>query len=133
MVSRANDDFGQAEPARFAANAFAANGSPVYLYMFSYVPTAMREQLRAGSPHGGDVPFAFGTLGGGRGGAPTPRTWRSRGSRKAIGSTSPGLAIRTDRDCQPGRATSPAKIKSSLSGPMVPRVLGRTSARRGWT
>jgi para-nitrobenzyl esterase len=72
MVSRANDDFGQAEPARFAANAFAANGSPVYLYMFSYVPTAMREQLRAGSPHGGDVPFAFGTLGGGRGGAPTP-------------------------------------------------------------
>lgn len=72
MVARANDDFGQAEPARFAANAFAANGSPVYLYMFSYVPTAMREQLRAGSPHGGDVPFAFGTLGGGRGGAPTP-------------------------------------------------------------
>jgi para-nitrobenzyl esterase len=72
MVSRANDDFGQAEPARFAANAFAANGSPVYLYMFSYVPTAMREQIRAGSPHGGDVPFAFGTLGGGRGGAPTP-------------------------------------------------------------
>ncbi len=73
MVSRANDDFGQAEPARFAANAFAANGSPVYLYMFSYVPTAMREQGRAGSPHGGDVPFAFGTLGGGRGGAPTPQ------------------------------------------------------------
>jgi para-nitrobenzyl esterase len=72
MVARANDDFGQAEPARFAANTFAANGSPVYLYMFSYVPTAMREQLRAGSPHGGDVPFAFGTLGGGRGGAPTP-------------------------------------------------------------
>ena len=32
LVSRANDDFGQAEPARFAANAFAANGSPVYLY-----------------------------------------------------------------------------------------------------
>jgi len=72
MISRANDDFGQAEPARFAANAFAGNGSPVYLYMFSYVPTAMREQLRAGSPHGGDVPFAFGTLGGGRGGTPTP-------------------------------------------------------------
>lgn len=71
MVARANDDFGQAEPARFAANAFAANGSPVYLYMFSYVPAAMREQFRAGSPHGGDVPFAFGTLGAGRGGAPT--------------------------------------------------------------
>ena len=37
MIARANDDFGQAEPARFAANAFAANGSPVYRYRFSYV------------------------------------------------------------------------------------------------
>src|SRR5207342_719538 len=31
LISRANDDFGQAEPARFAASAFATNGSPVYL------------------------------------------------------------------------------------------------------
>jgi para-nitrobenzyl esterase len=29
LISRANDDFGQAEPARFAATAFATNGSPV--------------------------------------------------------------------------------------------------------
>ncbi|MBS1790247.1 MAG: carboxylesterase family protein [Acidobacteria bacterium] len=72
IVSRANDDFGQAEPARFAANAFAANGSPVYLYRFSYVQTAMRQQARAGAPHGGEISFVFGTLGGGRGGAPTP-------------------------------------------------------------
>ena len=50
LVARANDDFGQAEPARFAASAFAANGSPVYLYRFSYVQTAMRERLRTGSP-----------------------------------------------------------------------------------
>jgi para-nitrobenzyl esterase len=35
LISRANDDFGQAEPARFAASAFAANGSPAYLYRFS--------------------------------------------------------------------------------------------------
>ena len=72
LVSWANDDFGQAEPARFAANAFAANGSPVYLYRFSYVQTAMREQARAGAPHGGEIAYVFGTLGGGRGGAPTP-------------------------------------------------------------
>jgi para-nitrobenzyl esterase len=71
MVSRANDDFGQAEPARFAANAFAANGSPVYLYRFSYVQTSMREQMRAGAPHGGEIAYVFGTLAGGRGGAPT--------------------------------------------------------------
>jgi len=48
LISRANDDFGQAEPARFAANAFAANGAPVYRYRFSYVQTAMREQMRTG-------------------------------------------------------------------------------------
>jgi para-nitrobenzyl esterase len=62
MVSRANDDFGQAEPARFAANAFAANGSPVYLYRFSYVQTSLREKLRAGAPHGGEISYVFGTL-----------------------------------------------------------------------
>ena len=62
LVAKANDDFGQAEPARFAANAFATNGSPVYLYRFSYVQTAMREQMRAGAPHGGEIGYVFGTL-----------------------------------------------------------------------
>jgi para-nitrobenzyl esterase len=72
MISRANDDFGQAEPARFAARAFAANGSPVYLYRFSYVQTAMRERLGAGTPHGGEIAFVFGTLGTGGFGPPPP-------------------------------------------------------------
>ena len=62
MVTRANDDFGQAEPARFAASSFVANGSPAYRYRFSYVPTAMREQMRNGTPHGGEIGFVFGTL-----------------------------------------------------------------------
>ena len=70
MVSRANDDFGQAEPARFAASAFTASGSPAYLYRFSYVATAMRERMRAGTPHGGEIPFVFGTLGAGPGPGP---------------------------------------------------------------
>ncbi len=65
LVAWANGDFGQREPARFAASAFAANGSPVYLYRFSYVQTAMRERLRAGTPHGGEIAFVFGTLGTG--------------------------------------------------------------------
>ncbi|MFZ0394444.1 MAG: carboxylesterase family protein [Terracidiphilus sp.] len=72
LVSRANDDFGQAEPARFAASAFAANGSPVYLYRFSYLQTAMRERMRAGTPHGGEIAFVFGTLGTGMFGPPPP-------------------------------------------------------------
>ncbi len=71
LVSRANDDFGQAEPARFAANAFAANGSPVYLYRFSYVASALREKLRAGAPHGGEISYVFGTLTAGRGVTPS--------------------------------------------------------------
>lgn len=62
LVRIANDDFGQAEPARFAANAFASNGSPVYLYRFAYVAAAMRDQMRAGAPHGGEISFVFGTL-----------------------------------------------------------------------
>jgi para-nitrobenzyl esterase len=62
LIAKANDDFGQAEPARFAASAFAANGSPAYLYRFSYVQAAMREQLRAGAPHGGEIGYVFGTL-----------------------------------------------------------------------
>jgi para-nitrobenzyl esterase len=72
LVTRANDDFGQAEPARFAANAFAANGSPVYLYRFSYVQSSLREKLRAGAPHGGEISYVFGTLASGFGGPPTP-------------------------------------------------------------
>jgi para-nitrobenzyl esterase len=72
LVSRANDDFGQAEPARFAASAFTANGSPAYLYRFSYVATAMRERMRAGAPHGGEISFVFGALGAGPGSTPSP-------------------------------------------------------------
>ncbi|MET0556211.1 MAG: carboxylesterase family protein [Vicinamibacteria bacterium] len=70
LLSRANDDFGQAEPARFAATAFTANGSPAYLYRFSYVATGMRERMRSGTPHGGEIPFVFGTLGAGPGPGP---------------------------------------------------------------
>jgi para-nitrobenzyl esterase len=72
MVSQANDDFGQAEPARFAVNAFAANGSPAYRYRFSYVQRAMRERMRTGAPHGGEIAYVFGTLASGPGGAVTP-------------------------------------------------------------
>jgi para-nitrobenzyl esterase len=72
MISRANDDFGQAEPARFAASAFADNGSPAYLYRFGYVATAMRERMRNGTPHGGEIGFVFGTPGGGPGPASPP-------------------------------------------------------------
>ncbi len=73
LLAEANDDFGQAEPARFAARAFARKGSPVYLYRFSYVQTALRDRL-PGTPHGGEIPFVFGTLGIGGFGPPIPPT-----------------------------------------------------------
>ena len=79
IISRANNDFGQAEPARFAASAFATNGSPAYLYRFSYVQTGMRERMRVGTPHGGEIAFVFGTLGiGGFGPPPPPPTAEDR-------------------------------------------------------
>jgi len=74
LVSRANNDFGQAEAARFAASSFAANDSPVYLYRFSYVQSAMREMFKAGTPHGGEIGFVFGTLDTGGFGPPPPPT-----------------------------------------------------------
>ncbi len=72
LVAEANNDFGQAEPARFAATSFANNGSPAYLYRFSYVQSAMRDRLRAGTPHGGEIGFVFGTLGASFFGPPPP-------------------------------------------------------------
>ena len=61
MLSEANNDFGQAEPARFAARSFASNGSPTYPYRFNYVQTAMQARIH-GTPHGGEIAFVFGTL-----------------------------------------------------------------------
>jgi para-nitrobenzyl esterase len=55
-------DRAQAEPARFTADAFAAKGLPTYLYRFSYVPTARREQWVDGVPHAAEIPFVFDTL-----------------------------------------------------------------------
>jgi para-nitrobenzyl esterase len=73
IVFNANDDFGQAEAARFAASSYAANGSPVYLYRFSYVQPAVREMFHVtGAPHGGEIAFVFGTLGTGFFGPPPP-------------------------------------------------------------
>lgn len=60
---KAENDFGQAEPARFAANAFASRGAPTYLFRFSYVLSAAPEELKKrGAPHTGEIAFAFGTL-----------------------------------------------------------------------
>jgi len=63
VLYKAENDFGQAEPARFASDSLASKGSAIYLWRFSYLPSSAPEQLKArGTPHGGEIPFAFATL-----------------------------------------------------------------------
>jgi para-nitrobenzyl esterase len=72
LLTMAGTDRVQAEPARFTAKAFLARGAPAYVYRFSYVPAAMREQWKNGVPHGAEVPYAFATLGASQGPFPVP-------------------------------------------------------------
>lgn len=72
LLTMAGTDRVQAEPARFIAKVFVAHGAPAYVYRFSYIPAAMREQWRNGVPHGADVPYAFATLGASMGPFPAP-------------------------------------------------------------
>ena len=73
LLVMAGTDRVQAEPARFTASAFVAKSAPAYVYRFSYVPAAMREQWRNGVPHGAEIPFVFNTLGANPRSAPTPQ------------------------------------------------------------
>jgi len=63
LLTMAGTDRVQAEPARFAASAFVAKGTPAYVYRFSYVPASMRERMRNGAPHGAEIRYVFNTLG----------------------------------------------------------------------
>jgi para-nitrobenzyl esterase len=72
LLTIAGTDRVQAEPARFTAKAFVASGAPAYVYRFSYIPAAMKEQWRNGVPHGAEVPYAFATLGASMGPFPAP-------------------------------------------------------------
>jgi para-nitrobenzyl esterase len=75
VQTRFNTDKVWAEPARFAASAFATKGDPAYIFLFSYVPASMKERMRFGPGHGTDVSFAFDNLGtGGFGPTPPPPT-----------------------------------------------------------
>ena len=62
VVTMFNTDKIWAEPARFVAGAFAANGDPAYIFLFSYVPDAMKERMRFGPGHGTDISFVFDNL-----------------------------------------------------------------------
>ena len=134
--SLANDDFGQAEPARFTANAFAANGAPglrLSLLLRPRCDAGAVAERRA--PHGAEIPYAFDTLAAGRGLAPPrrPRTRRSPGWSTPTGPTSPRRATRMVRACRNGRVTIPARTRSSSSGPTARPVAAPIPGKRGWT
>ena len=72
VQTRFNTDKVWAEPARFVASSFAAVGDPAYVFLFSYVPAAMKERMKYGPGHGTDISFAFDNLGVGGFGPPPP-------------------------------------------------------------
>lgn len=62
MLTMVNTDKVWAEPARFTASAFAANDSPAYIYLFSYVPEVLSEQMPFGAAHASEIPYVFNNL-----------------------------------------------------------------------
>ena len=75
VQTRFNTDWVWGEPARFTAKAFTTVGEPAYIFLFSYVPSHMKERMRYGPGHGTDISFVFNTLGiGGFGPPPPPPT-----------------------------------------------------------
>lgn len=62
VITMFNTDKVWAEPARFTAESFVAKGVPAYLFLFSYVPSFMKEWMSYGPAHGTDVSFVFNDL-----------------------------------------------------------------------
>lgn len=62
LLTMVNTDVVWAEPARFTANAFIAEGEPAYIYRFSYVPAALKQMMPNGAPHASEVSYVFDNL-----------------------------------------------------------------------
>jgi para-nitrobenzyl esterase len=72
VQTRFNTDKVWAEPARFTAAIYVAKGDPSYIFLFSYVPAAMKERMKYGPGHGTDISYVFDNLGRGGFGPPPP-------------------------------------------------------------
>lgn len=62
VIAKFNSDWVWAEPARMAARATLAKGSPAYIFQFGYVPAAAQQRSPYGAGHGSDISFVFNTL-----------------------------------------------------------------------
>ena len=73
MLTMVNTDKVWAEPARFAAKAFAAKGIPAYIYLFSYVSPSLQQMMRYGAAHASEIGYVFDNLRGRNGAAVAPK------------------------------------------------------------
>ncbi|WP_293942859.1 MULTISPECIES: carboxylesterase/lipase family protein [unclassified Sphingobacterium] len=64
LLTMLNTDKVWAEPARFTARAFSANGTDTYIYLFDYVQTALQQEFAYGAPHASEIPYVFNNLSG---------------------------------------------------------------------
>ena len=62
LSSMVNTDRVWAEPARFTARAFAAQGAPAFVYRFSYVADSMKAMAKQGAPHASELDYVFDTV-----------------------------------------------------------------------
>lgn len=62
ILTMVNTDKVWAEPARFTANAVTKKGNKAYIYLFSYVPEAMKARARFGASHASEIAFVFNNL-----------------------------------------------------------------------
>jgi para-nitrobenzyl esterase len=62
ILTMVNTDKVWAEPARFTARAITENGSPAYIYLFSYVSPSMLQRMRYGAAHASEIPYVFDNL-----------------------------------------------------------------------
>ncbi len=72
VIAKFNSDWVWAEPARLAARATLAKGSPAYVFQFGYVPAAAQARSPYGAGHGSDISYAFNTINARRGQQPEP-------------------------------------------------------------
>ncbi|MBK7105461.1 MAG: carboxylesterase family protein [Ignavibacteriae bacterium] len=62
MLTMVNTDKVWAEPVRLTARAFANEGIPAYVYLFSYVANSMKNWMRFGAGHGSEISYVFNNL-----------------------------------------------------------------------
>ncbi len=62
ILTRVNADTVWAEPVRFTARAFSDKGSPVFVYLFSYVSPSLKKMMPFGAMHASEIGYVFENL-----------------------------------------------------------------------